>query len=119
MVLPGLEVEEPVPVEPGMVAPELPGTPMPLPLDVPPLPLLSMPLAPLPAPAPPELLELPELPELSGIALPDDPEAPVPYPLPLEPDVPDGRPDIEVQAARVRMHAVTAICLNIKVLLER
>lgn len=103
MPLPELEValELEVPVESGMVAPELPGVPVPLPLDVPlpplvPLvPLLSEPLALLPP-----------------LALP---EAPAPPP---EPEVSGERPDIKLQPARARTHAVTAICLYIEVLLK-
>ena len=72
----GIVLPEPeLPLElPGLVAPELPGTPVPVPLEVPllPLPMPVLPLLPVPLLPPP----IPLLPELSGIVLPDDPDPP-------------------------------------------
>ena len=63
--------KELLPPVPGLVTPELPGVPVPAPLEVPLLPLLPMP----PVLLPPLLLPL--LPLLSGIELPEGP-APLP-----------------------------------------
>ena len=69
----------------GLVTPELPGTPVPAPLDVP--------LLPLPLPMPLLLEPLPE-PLLSGMLPPEVPypDEPLPYPpelpVPLEPPMP-------------------------------
>ena len=73
--------KELLPPVPGLVTPELPGVPVPAPLEVPLLPLL-LPLLPMPPVLPPLLLPL-----LSGIALPEGP-APLPYPLLPYPLVP-------------------------------
>lgn len=73
--------KELLPPVPGLVTPELPGVPVPAPLEVPLLPLLPLPLLPLPLllpllPMPPVLPPL-LLPLLSGITLPEGP-APLP-----------------------------------------
>lgn len=121
-------------VLPGLVAPELPGMPVPAPLEVPLLPLLMpllpllpVPLLPLPLPmllplAPPELSgmlpdepdmpeepvapvpELPEAPELSGMLLPL-PLAPLL--LPVLPAVP-GAPELPADRPDMELHAASA-----------
>ena len=107
-------------VLPGLVTPELPGTPVPAPLEVPLLPLeppmllpelSGMPLEEPDMPAAPEppVPVLPEAPELSGMLLPLLPEAPEP---------PAERPDIELHAASVHTHATSAICFIMKFLLS-
>ena len=121
-------------VLPGMVAPELPGTPVPAPLEVPLLPLLpavppmllpelsgmlpeepDMPEAPVPA--------LPDAPELSGMLPPPELLPLLPMLLPDAPDPPDApelpaeRPDIELHAASAHTHATSVICFIMKFLL--
>ncbi len=78
-------------VLPGLVAPELPGMPVPAPLDVPLLPLLMpvLPLLPVPLlpPLAPMPLLLPAPPELSGM-LPEEPDMPEAPEVPEAPEPP-------------------------------
>ena len=111
-------------VLPELMVPELPGMPVPAPLEVP---LLPIPLAPpvlLPdepdMPAEPESLEpaLPVAPELSGM-LPLLPGLlPKLLPPPDAPEPAAERPDIELHAASAHTHATSAICFIMKILLS-